>query len=263
MDTIYSKDWLLGGLFIIMSFLFTRSFFSLFFMILLGLLILVAFLKENNRLFVWMIVAFFLGNLLIGYADHFIGAAPLSPFSFVLISQLLWTIPILLITYVIKKFNKPTGCSYISLIRNSPIQITSHFTISFYRLFYFILTLLLLSIILVLVIKAGEWTIVELGFILLFSGLNSFLEEFLWRGILCTQFIRMSSERMGILLSSATYGLYTTMFGYSIKISVFYFLLGVLFGFVTVKSKSLLPSFFIHSIITILLLLLGWVVIPL
>lgn len=263
MDTRYSKGLLLGGLFTIMSFLFTRAFYSLFFIILLGLLILVTFLKENNRLFVWLIVAFFLGNLLIGYADHFIGAYPLSPFALVLISQLLWTIPILLITYVTKKFNKPTGYSYISLIRNSPIQITSHFTISFFQLFYFMLTLLVLSVILVLVMKAGEWTILKISLILLFSGLNSFLEELLWRGILCTQFIRMSSKRMGILLSSAAYGLYTTMFGYSIKISLFYFLLGVVFGFVTVKSKSLLPSFIIHSIITILLLLLGWVVIPL
>ncbi|WP_413299332.1 CPBP family intramembrane glutamic endopeptidase [Bacillus sp. 1P10SD] len=106
-------------------------------------------------------------------------------------------------------------------------------------------------------------TILKLSFILLFSAMNSFLEELLWRGILYKQFIRMSSKRLGILLSSASYGLNTTMFGYSLKISVFYFLLGVLFGFLTVKSKSLLPSIMIHCTITILLILLGWIVMPL
>ncbi|MEH7309303.1 hypothetical protein, partial [Neobacillus drentensis] len=53
-----------------------------------------------------MMVSFFLGNLLVGYLDHFIESFHLSPFSLIMLSQLLWLVPILMMSYVIKQFKQ-------------------------------------------------------------------------------------------------------------------------------------------------------------
>ena len=65
MERIKQKGLWLSGYYLLMMFLFTRGFYNPFFVLLIGLLLIIVFLKEENRLFGWMIISFFLGNLLL------------------------------------------------------------------------------------------------------------------------------------------------------------------------------------------------------
>ena len=101
-----NQGFILSFLFIVLIYLFTRSYYSPFFWILLGLLLSLAFLKEENRLFTWVIISFFGGNMILVYLDKFIQGIHVQPYLRVIFYQLLFVIPIFSICYVIKKFNK-------------------------------------------------------------------------------------------------------------------------------------------------------------
>jgi uncharacterized protein len=248
--------------FILMSFLFTRGIYSIFFACLAVLFIFIAFLQEEKRLIGWIMISFFLGNLLVSYIDQFIEVYPLTPVLRIVVSQLFLLLPILLISYVIRKFNKSIGLPLRTPI-NATFQVTNSVVISLKQVVYILITVLIVSNLVVCTLNADELSSTKIGFILLFSVIHAGLEEYLWRGILTLQFIRMTNERTGMIVSSAAFGLNSTMFGYSLLISLLFFSLGLLLSVLTIKSKSIYPSFIIHCLLLVLLLLTGWVVLPL
>ncbi|MFL6562192.1 MAG: hypothetical protein ACJ8MO_39595, partial [Bacillus sp. (in: firmicutes)] len=170
----------LSGYFLIMMFLFTRGFYTTFFVSLIGLLLLIVSFNEDVRLLAWMIISFFLGNLLLVYTDNFIESFHISPFSLIIVSQLLSLIPILMICYVIKQFkqeinifiNKPNFIGEIHL----PFRMV--FSIRRFTLLFSILAVLSVVGTLFLQKEALHWRPFLL--ILLFSIINAVLEEVLW-----------------------------------------------------------------------------------
>ncbi|MEH7309302.1 CPBP family intramembrane glutamic endopeptidase, partial [Neobacillus drentensis] len=98
--------------------------------------------------------------------------------------------------------------------------------------------------------------------ILLFATVNAFLEEVLWRGILLSKMISITSRPIGLIVSSFAFGINTTMFGFSLVICMMYVFLGLILGFVTVRTKSIFPAIFIHCVITIIIFINGIMTLP-
>jgi membrane protease YdiL (CAAX protease family) len=218
-------------------------------------------LKEEKRLFAWMIISFFLSNLLVGYVDNFIESFRLSPFLLVILSQLLLLFPILIIGYIIKQFKQKINPYIQKPILTGEIQFPINIVISLSKLLLIICFLFVLSIGLLLIIR-GEMQWQSILFLLLFSSTNALLEEVLWRGMFLSKLIYITNQRIGVLVSSIAYGLNTTMFGFSLLTSITYLILGLSLGYLTVRSKSILPSVIAHTLITTILIVTGWIVIP-
>ncbi|MEH7072667.1 CPBP family intramembrane glutamic endopeptidase [Neobacillus drentensis] len=235
--------------FLIMMLLFTRGFYTPFFVFLIALLLFIGFLNETNRLFAWIIIGFFLANIVLVYIDNFIEGFHFSPFSLVLVTQILWVIPILMIIYVIKQFKYEVN-----------LRFTGKFSLKRYFLIFVLFTSLAF-------IGTGLFQQEEIHWrpfllILAFSTINAILEEVLWRGILLPKLIRVTNTPAGLIVTSFAFGINTTMFGYSLIICIVYFCIGLFLGLLTVKSKSIFPSIVVHAILTTLLLLVGFITIP-
>jgi uncharacterized protein len=263
MERTNQKGFILGVLFLIMTFLFTRGFFVPFFVLLIALLLLIAFFNEERRLIAWMIISFFLGNLLLVYTDNYIESFHLSPYSLVMTSQLLLLIPILMISYVIKQFKQVISPYLQKPILKGEIKLPFSIVFSLRKFCFFLCLFSTLSVIGLLLLKREELHWRPFLFILLFSSIHALLEEVLWRGLLLSKLITITNQRLGIVITSIAFGINTTMFGFSIMISIFYIFIALFFGFLTFRFKSIFPSVIVHFSVTTILLLLGWIVIPL
>jgi uncharacterized protein len=244
----------LSLLFIVLIYFFTRSYYGLFSWFLFGLLLLLAFLKEENRLFAWVIISFFGGNLVFFYTDKFIEEYQLMPYYRVILSQLLLSIPTLSMVYVIKQFNKK-----VSFFFKMP-ELNASFGNK--RILYILLLMITGSFILI-----GFTNHSVAGFnlflsLISFVLIHVFLQEVMWRGILLTQLIKITNEKMAILISGIAFALNTTIFGYSPGVFLLYLSLGFLLAFLTTKYKSILPSIFAHILVLLFIYLNGWLRLP-
>ncbi|WP_045521752.1 CPBP family intramembrane glutamic endopeptidase [Neobacillus niacini] len=245
------QGFFLSILFIVLIYFFTRSYYSLFSWFILGLLLVLAFLKEENRLFAWVMISFFGGNLILMYTDKFIEGFQLMPFNRVIISQLLFIIPVLSICYVIKQFNNKISYFFK---KPEPLEI---------RKFLYIILLLIFAVFILLFITNDVELDLKLFLLLIsFSLIHAVMQEVIWRGLLLTQMIKITSETSAILVSSIAFALNTTIFGFSPVVFLLYLSLGFLFGFLTTKLKSILPSIFVHTVVLIFFFLNGWIQLP-
>lgn len=94
-------------------------------------------------------------------------------------------------------------------------------------------------------------------FALLFSLVNSFLEEFIWRGILLSRFTEQLGEKWAVALTSLGFGLQHYSLGFSWGVSLLFAIGGFFFAGVTVKSRSITPALIWHFILNMLMVLGG------
>jgi uncharacterized protein len=236
----------LSLLFIVLIYFFTRSYYSLFFWVLFGLLLFLAFLKEENRLFSWVMISFFGGNFIFNYLDKFIEGFNVDPFFHVILNQLLFILPILSICYVIKQFNKK-----ISLFLKMPKKNR--------MALYLILAFLALGFLAVYMTTNRSLNFLPF---FLFAVLHATLQEVMWRGILLTQMIHITNERTAIVITSIGFALNTTIFGFLPVVFLMYLSFGFIFGLLTSKFKSILPSIGVHTLVLVLFFLNGWLQLP-
>ena len=241
----------LSMLFIFLLFFFTRSYYSLFSWFILGILLLLAFLKEENRLFAWLMISFFGGSLLLFYADKFIEAYQLKPYYRVIINQLLYIIPILSMCYVIKKFGKK-----ISFFFKMPESVGRKNSL------YFIWVLISFGFILFIFTNEIEMDMKLFLSLILFAIIHATIQEVVWRGIWLTQLTVITNQTTSVLFTSIGFALNTTIFGFSIAVFLMYCCMGFIFGLLTIKYKSIFPSVITHTLVLILLFLNGLLQLP-
>jgi uncharacterized protein len=242
------KGIFLSLLFIVLVYFFTRNYYSPFFWMIFGLLLVLSFLREENRLFAWVIISFFGGNLIVFYLDKFIEGMIIDPFFQVIMNQILFIIPILLMCYVIKQFNNRISFFFKKL---EPHGINKWLSI----------ILLSISAGLVFLFVINDVLSVFLSLVL-FSVIHAVVQEVIWRGILLTQMIKITSEITAILFTSIAFGVNTTIFGFAPAVFMVYLTLGILFGFLTTKFKSILPSIVVHTWVLLFCFLNGWIQLP-
>ncbi|WP_163538821.1 CPBP family intramembrane glutamic endopeptidase [Gracilibacillus sp. YIM 98692] len=96
-------------------------------------------------------------------------------------------------------------------------------------------------------------------FLLIFSILNSVLEEIIWRGILLSRFSECFGNRWAVLITSIGFGLQHYSLGFSWVSCLAFSMGGFFFGALTVHSKSIIPAVIWHMLFNTLMILSGMI----
>jgi uncharacterized protein len=248
-------------LFTVMTFLFTRGFYSLFFILLISSFLSIPFLNEEKRVVIWMMISFFLGNLAVGYISRFLEGFRISPMMLVIADQLLLFIPFLMVIYVLKQFHyKMNSYSYKRTLKKRE-QSSSLVNRLILACLFFIFLLFILYIPNIITIISKEWS--PFLIIILVSILYAFVQELLWRGIILPIFIQLSNKLTGVIVASIAFAINTTMFGTSMKMTFLFVFLGFLFSIITMKTRNIFPSMILHALIVCLLFIHANMILPL
>ena len=231
------------------------------FLIIFILLLLVAFLHEKQRLFIWMMIAYFVGELLYLYGNRFISDLPYHPNILLIIDKVLLLIPIMMILYVCYKFK------HNILFFFKRVQWKKTVTFVFLgkeRIKLTVLQLLLLAVFMTVLCYLPFMTTMSyqierrwLLLLLAYAIVSSLMEEVLWRGLIMAMMKKLTNEQMAIFFSSAAYGLSYLMFGFSIAVCLFIALFGCLWAYMTIRAESLVPAMIWHSIFHIFTIFSG------
>ncbi|WP_071395047.1 CPBP family intramembrane glutamic endopeptidase [Bacillus tuaregi] len=230
------------------------------FFVLFTLFIIVAFLKEKQRAFVWMTIAYFLGEFLHLYANRFLNEMDLPIQTVFIVEKLLLLFPIFSILYVSYKFKQ--NRSFI-LMRTFSKEAISEWYRSSRRKRNFLLSFTILALLLSFIsLVQQSFSITKLGHFLLFVLISSIIEEILWRGLLMQAMHTLTNKWTAVILSSICYGCSYLMYGYSIGICFVFALSGVLYALMTLYYKNLIPAFLCHYSILSLVILVKMIPFP-
>ena len=247
-------------LFIMTLIFFQMNWFTLTFVVLLLSMILLMFMQEKQRIFVWIMVAYFLGEMIYLYGNLFIDHLSFSINISLIVDKLLLLFPIALIYYVCRKFKNNVVLSLTKPIWNTNISfsiIKKQYMISLKN---FMIMSFSVTIIIFLPFILYENSAVDLHrgmAILLYASISSIMEEVLWRGLIMSAIKNLTNERTAIIFSSIGFGISYLMYGYSLGICLILILFGFLFAWITSRSGSIVPAMIWHFLFHILMILSG------
>ncbi|MBT2689615.1 CPBP family intramembrane metalloprotease [Bacillus sp. ISL-47] len=249
------------SIFLAVLLLLQNKLFTFAFILSFALIIFLLVTSRQERVFSWTIAAYLTGNLLILYGDRLLDELPLQTYILLILNRVLLIIPILLLIYVSKKFNKSANRYWQKPAWNAQIYFPFIWR-GFHSLTikaFLIIALIMNSVILAPAIFLAE---IPFGtdlfvFLIGFSTVNAFMEEFLWRGILLTRMAGLAGEKEAVIFSGISFGFSHLMLGYSFAVCLLFALGGVFYGAITVKSGSIIPAILWHSAINVLMILSG------
>lgn len=234
----------LSALLIVIQLLFQFQLINLVFIILLILMVSVAFLEEKNRLLVWMMISFSGGLFAFMYIDRILLELSLTHPTRLVLSRFLFLIPIVSVYYVVRKFkDKPLSFPFkgsrarwntLGPVKKAFVMLTS---LQLMAMFFFLL-------------KAIPLPFDFLFMALLYSSINTFIIEYLWRGLFLYHFKMMIGQWPAIIFTSLSAAIGYYLFGYTIGFCSFFFLVGLLLGRITIRSNSLAPAMLYHFLLT-------------
>ncbi|MBP2027159.1 membrane protease YdiL (CAAX protease family) [Acetoanaerobium pronyense] len=103
----------------------------------------------------------------------------------------------------------------------------------------------------------GFWTL--FAYAVIFSLINSILEELMWRGYILSRFVDEYGEKIGLVITSVGFGFYHLSLGFSLYMCVLFSIAGMLMGGVTIKSEGLLPVIIMHFLMNVMFVLVGMI----
>lgn len=213
---------------------------SIFMLLLFAHLLLVFFLSENQRIWIWMILSLFLGLLIMRYTDRFISDLSLHQGFLFILSESLWIIPILIGTYITSSFRSSLSVKQRQLQKRSTMNI----------LFLLVLVFFLLGI--GTINGVNEWLRV-----LFYSLLVSQLKIYLSFGMFLNKLQTLTSRLVSMIGATIIFTLPFTSLGYSFLSLLIIGLMGFGYAWLVSTCKSLLPVYVIHSVLVFLFILIG------
>ena len=108
----------------------------------------------------------------------------------------------------------------------------------------------------------GDWEQMKrlAVFAFLFSLVNAFLEEVLWRGALFHILSDAKSLPYAVIMTSLAFGLHHIAIGIPFAASLAFSIGGVFYALITVRSGSIFPSFVWHFLINIFMVFCGFII---
>lgn len=88
-------------------------------------------------------------------------------------------------------------------------------------------------------------------FCILFSVINAWLEELIWRGILFSSLKKELSVMYSLVITSVGFGLLHLSIGFPFMICLLFSFGGLFYGMVVLKTNSVYPSILFHLVINI------------
>lgn len=155
--------------------------------------------------------------------------------------------------------NKPKN--HLRLVGNLKIKIKMPFFFSGKKeesiLSFLIIYLLIFSTLISINLYFKVVTTNLLVFALLFSLVNAFLEEFLWRKCILEQMTNFYSGQTLLITSALLFGTFHISLGFPLVVCLVYAVGGFYMSGIALFSKGILSTFFMHFIVNILFVLLG------
>ncbi|WP_342429560.1 CPBP family intramembrane glutamic endopeptidase [Neobacillus sp. FSL H8-0543] len=108
----------------------------------------------------------------------------------------------------------------------------------------------------------GDWGRMKdlLFFALLFSIVNAFLEELIWRGTLFQVLSKEVSIFYATIITSLAFGLHHIAIGIPFAAAISFSIGGVFFAIVTTRSESTIPAILWHFIINLFMVFSGFII---
>lgn len=245
-------------LFIITLIFFQLNRMTIAFLILFTLLLLVAFLKEKQRLFVWMSIAYFFGELLYLYGNRFISGLSYHVNILLMLDKLLLLLPIIMILYVCHKFKQDVTVFFKKTDWNRTVSFpVNGFRMTISRLLMVAIMLTIVIYLPFIIAEAPKIQLPWLFWIVIYAAITSMMEELLWRGLMIAGMNNITNEGFAILFSSVAYGFSNMMFGYSFSICLLVAFFGCFWGYITLRSGSIIPAMVWHFVFQIVMILSG------
>jgi len=213
---------------------------SIFMFFLFGHFLLVFFLSENQRIWVWLMLSLFLGLLIMRYTDRFISELSFHQGFLFILSESLWLIPILFAAYITFSFKSPS----LDKGRQLPKKST--------RNIFFLLVVVFFLLGIGTINGLNEWLRV-----LLYSLLVSQLKIYLSFGIFLSRLQTLTSRWISMIGASIIFALPFTSLGYSLISLLFIGLTGLGYAWLVSTCKNLLPVYVVHSVLVFLFILAG------
>ncbi|CAM3727539.1 CPBP family intramembrane glutamic endopeptidase [Cytobacillus oceanisediminis] len=251
------------SIFLAVLLLFQFKLFIFAFLLTFALILFLVFTSRQERVFSWTIAAYLTGNLLFLYGDRLLDELPFHTYILLILNRVLLIIPILLLIYVSKKFNKSANRYWQKPSWDARIYFPFIWR-GFHSLStkgFLIIALIMNSVILAPAILSADIPFVTDLFVFLigFSVVNAFMEELLWRGILLTRMADLAGEKAAVIFSGISFGFSHLMLGYSLAVCLLFAIGGVFYGAITVKSGSMIPAILWHAVINVLMILSGFI----
>jgi uncharacterized protein len=108
--------------------------------------------------------------------------------------------------------------------------------------------------------KDIEYIQMLVWFCLFFSVINAVFEEVIWRGILLSALKEATSTWYAVSVTSVGFGLLHLSIGFSISLSLFISVAGVIYALITLKTNSIYPSIAFHIVINIGMVYSGFII---
>lgn len=235
--------------------------FTIAFTILILFILYLAFTSKQNRVFSWVMLAYFVGYLFTLYGDRLVDELPFRISTRMIINRALLLIPIVFIIYVTRKFKGNISQYRGKTDWNARIYFPLIFR-GFHSLSikYFLVVVIGINLLVFtpFMLKANvTFDISFYSYLLLFSFINSVFEEILWRGILLTGMVDLTGEKAAILFSGVAFGLSHLAFGYSLLTCLGFSIGGIFYAGLVIRSGSIIPAIIWHFIFNILMILSG------
>lgn len=96
-------------------------------------------------------------------------------------------------------------------------------------------------------------------FSLLFSTINAFFEEVIWRGVLFSSLQKTVSVTYATIVTSIGFGLLHLAIGIPLLISLLFSFAGVIYVIIVLKTNSIYPAILLHFVINVGMVLSGWI----
>ncbi|MBU8878589.1 CPBP family intramembrane metalloprotease [Bacillus sp. FJAT-29790] len=248
-------------LFILIVLTVQYQLFMVAFAMVIGFIIYMAIVSNQKRVFVWVNIAYLIGYLFFLYGDRIIDDLSYPVNTLMILSRCLLLIPIFFMVYVIRKFSENINDYWNR--PNWQAQIGFPFVWGGFH-FVSVKVFLLVAIFVNLVsfipfISFAKLSLAPpfLFFVFLFSIVNGFLEELLWRGILLTRMVDLAGEKPALFFSSIAFGLSHLAFGYSWAVCLGFAVGGFFYAGITIRSGSILPAIIWHIVFNIFMILSG------
>jgi len=113
-----------------------------------------------------------------------------------------------------------------------------------------------------LIFLFGDWERMKdlLLFAILFSTVNAFLEELLWRGTLFQVLSNEVSMLYALIITSLAFGLHHIAIGIPFAAAISFSIGGFFFAIVMSRSKSVIPAILWHFIINLFMVFSGFII---
>ncbi|WP_208592004.1 CPBP family intramembrane glutamic endopeptidase [Gracilibacillus suaedae] len=222
---------------------------------------LIFFINKSMRYFVWITLAFGIGFFLYIYGNTQWIADMYTEETRVILNRfflIIVIIPLLCFSFIyrlpfISYWQKPRWAEYVQVpfiwLGFRQVKVSAFLVVA-------------MMINLITFMPFISWTYIQeiWRFALIFSILNSVLEETIWRGVLLSRFSACFGNRWAVLITSVGFGLQHYSLGFSWISCLLFSVGGFFFGAITSRSKSIIPSIIWHMLFNLLMVFSGVIV---